>query len=207
MKNKNVLLWLSVCCLALGLTACGGKTGKTTAAEAGAAPTGTAAAQSREAMPSGSARPELSQFSNKFLAQKFYQDPMGLVTALNTGGQSKLHDLWQENSKAMGMARTPDSSGLALESRQLKNGGGAVLISLPAPQRNGDAYFAAMVLAIRKTYKGGMEGEANYYVLEQSAANNARLYLIEGDQRKLRAGDIRPDIDGLWDAVRHQVRQ
>ena len=51
------------------------------------------------------------------------------------------------------------------------------------------------------------EGEANYYVLEQSAANNARLYLIEGAQRKLKGGDIRPDLEALWDSIRHQVRQ
>ncbi len=133
---------------------------------------------------------------------------MGVVTALNKpDGQSTLLSLWKENSKAMGIAQTPDSNGLALESRPLNNGGGAVIISLPAPQRNGDAYFAVMVLAIHKADKGGMEGEANYYVLEQSAANNARLYLIEGAQRKLKGGDIRPDLEALWDSIRHQVRQ
>lgn len=183
--------------------ACGGKSGKKAVNDT---PAGNSATTVQESTPA--ARPELTQFSNKFLAQKFYQDPMALVTELNKpGGQNTLLALWKENARNMGLAQAPDSNGLTLESRPLNNGGGAVIISLPTPEGNGEAYFAALVLAIHKADKGGMEGEANYYVLEKSAANNARLYLLDEGQRKLKGGDIRPDIGGLWDAIRHQVRQ
>lgn len=199
MKLTTLFKFGCIVCLSLSLLACGKKN---------SAPKDASSNSKAEVAKNDAARKELVTFGSNFLPTKFYNDPPRIVSIFNKpGAQKMLVEYWKDNLRSLKIKSTVNEADFSIVSRPFSaNTGGIVFITMPYPENAGEPYFGAMLVKFHKVDKGGMEGEAQYYVLEKSEQNNARLYLIENGEKKLKGGDVEPSIDSLWNNLRQQVQ-
>lgn len=84
-------------------------------------------------------------FAHKVLPAVFFNNPENFLFVLRTRGIQELQASWDRVGSKIEQGERVTATGLACEIRELGLGTTIALITLPAPERSPEAYFAAAV--------------------------------------------------------------
>jgi hypothetical protein len=150
------------------------------------------------------------RFAHQTLRQEVFADPARVVGILQgPGGRVHLSQMWDNHNRAMGIsaAANPDD-GLNAEMTQV-GPYSAVIVTMPPPQRQGEAYFAGIVLRSYVRQDGAViqrQPVLLYYTLESTGGTgNASLCEWEAGDHVGFSDSIPPQFAAFREAMWQKV--
>jgi hypothetical protein len=164
------------------------------------------------ALPSSPARIAHHRFAHQMLRQEIFANPMRAVGLLQgPGGRLHLAELWDRQSEAVGLslAQNPPD-GLHAEMTQV-GPYSAAIVTMPPPQREGEAHFVGIVLRSYVRQDGAVierQPVVLYYTLEMGNTGPASAVLCEwqaGDHIRF-ADVVSPQFSAFREAMWQKVQ-